>query len=112
MNELEAKEILRGMCLMDMIELWNEDARLHGKYLSTVHKMSDESWWNELFRRNSSVWNLLIHFLHSNEMFNTSDMWFFWDEDCGYFASFSTKQEWLEITEEDFFLYAIMNKHN
>lgn len=112
MTKKEAKEILRGMTLQDMIDLWNEDCRLHGTYLSTVHSMGDLEWWNELFRRNIDFcWSMVNHLLGSGETFNLSDKWFFWDEDTGCFCSFSTKQEWLEsITDEGYFITAIINR--
>lgn len=113
MTREEAKEILRGMTLQEMIDLWNEDCRLHGMHLSTVHPMGELEWWNELFRRNIDFcWNMVNHLLGSGETFNLTDKWFFWDEDTGCFCSFSTKQEWLEsITDEDYFVTAIINKH-
>lgn len=112
MTEEHAKEILRGMTLQDMIDLWNEDCRLHGTHLSTVHPMGDLEWWNELFRRNIDFcWSMVNHLLRSGETFNLSDKWFFWDEDTGCFCSFSTKQEWLEtITDEEYFETAIINR--
>lgn len=81
-------------------------------FMSTAHKMSDNSWWNELFRKTSSAWMLINDLLGSGEQFNVSDKWFFWDEDATCcFCSFSTKQEWLEMTDEDYFITAIINKH-
>lgn len=99
------------MTLQEMVDLWNEDMRKHGMFMSAAHKMSDTSWWNELFRKNSSAWHLLNDLLHSGEMFNTSDMWFFWHEEEFYFASFSTPQEWLEMGYEEHFITLIIDNN-
>ena len=81
MTREEARKILRGKTLQELIDLWNEDCRSHGLFMSTAHKMSDNSWWNELFRKTSSAWMLINDLLGSGEQFNVSDKWFFWDED-------------------------------
>lgn len=111
MTREEARKILRGKTLQELIDLWNEDCRSHGMFMSTAHKMSDNSWWNELFRKTSSAWMLINDLLGSGEQFNVSDMWFFWDEDTCSFTSFSTEQEWLETPYEEVFIKLIRNNH-
>lgn len=111
MTREEARKILRGKTLQELIDLWNEDCRSHGMFMSTAHKMSDNSWWNELFRKNSSAWHLINDLLGSGEQFNTSDMWFFWDEETCSFTSFSTAQELLETPYEELFIKLIIKNH-
>lgn len=107
----EARKVLREKTLQEMIDLWNERCRSHGMFMSTVHKMSDNSWWNELFRKTNSAWMLVCDLLGSGEHFNASDKWFFWDEENCCFVSFSSEQEWRETPYEECFIKLIRNNH-
>ena len=102
MTREEARKILRGKTLQELIDLWNEDCRSHEMFMSTAHKMSDKT---------SSAWMLINDLLGSGEQFNVSDMWFFWDEDTCSFTSFSTAQELLETPYEELFIKLIIKNH-
>lgn len=110
MNELEAKEILRGMSFKDCIRMWNESARYNCMTDYEIRRM-DESWYWEYLMRKADGFRFVSDLLSSGERFNLTDMYFFYDEECGMFISFSTKQEFIEAVEEDFFINEIMNRN-
>lgn len=112
MNELEAKEILRGMSFEDCIKMWNESAADHYMRAYEIHEIDDDKWW-EWIVKEAGGFNFVYDLLSSGDRFNLTDMYFFYDADSsGNFISFSTKQEFIEVVEEDFFINEIMNRNN
>lgn len=110
MNELEAKEILRGMSFEDCMKMWNDSAKDNYMWEYTIHEIDDDKWWEWLVKRIGG-WIFIYNILSSGEHFNLSDFYFFYDEECNHFISFSTKQEFIEAVEEDFFINEIMNRN-
>lgn len=110
MNELEAKEILRGMSFEDCMEMWNESAKDNRMSGYIVNDIDNDTWWEYLAVRVGGF-RLISDLLSSGERFNLTDMYFFYDEEGGMFISFSTKQEFIEAVEEDFFINEIMNRN-
>lgn len=109
MNELEAKEILRGMSFEDCIRMWNKSAADHNMKIFEIREM-DESWYWEWLVLEMGGFNFVADLLSSGETFNLTDKFFFYDSDGDKFISFSTKQEFIEAVEEDFFINEIMNQ--
>ena len=108
MTHEEAREILRGMSLKECMEMWNESAVDHYCRYMEMREIGDLDWWSDLARE-LGAWGLVDAVLSSGDRFNTSDKYFFFDQDEGYMISFSTKQELIEKIEEDFFIDTIMN---
>ena len=109
MNREQAYERLRNMSTNECFDYWNKSAVDHYCRLYEIHKMSDTEWWNHLSNE-LGAWNLLQAVLSSGERFNDSDMFFFYDEDNEQVMSFSTKQEFLEIVGDDFFIENMTNE--
>ena len=109
MNELEAKEILRGMSFGDCMKMWNKSAAYHNMKFFEIREM-DESWYWEWLVSELGGFNFVADLLNSRETFNLTDRFFFYDSNGYKFISFSTKQEFIEVIEEDFFINEIMNQ--
>ena len=109
MNELEAKEILRGMTFEECMEMWNEGAADHYMRAYEIHEIDDSEWWEWLMKE-AGGWDFVHDLLSSGESFNLTDRFFFHDTEGGMFISFSTKQEFIEAVEEDFFVNEIINR--
>jgi hypothetical protein len=88
--------------------MWNENAVDHYCRAMEMREISDLDWWNYLALE-LGAWYLVISVLSSGDNFNTSDKYFFFDQDDERMISFSTKQELIDKIEEDFFIETIMN---
>ena len=110
MNELEAKEILRGMSFEDCINMWNDSVADHYVRTYEIHEIVYDKWW-EWIVKEAGGFNFVYDLLSSGDRFNLTDMYFFYDIECNQFVSFSTKQELIEAVEEDFFINEIMNRN-
>ena len=110
MNELEAREILRGMSFEDCMIMWNESAVYHYMHEYEIHEIDDNNWW-EWLTKQCGGFRIISDLLDSDEKFNLTDRFFFYDENGNMFISFSTKQEFIEAVEEDFFINEIMNRN-
>ena len=104
-----AKEILRGMSFEDCMEMWNESAAYHYMRAYEIHEIDDDKWW-EWLTKEVGGFRLISDLLSSGERFNLTDMYFFYDSEGDSLVSFSTKQEFIEAVEEDFFINEIMNR--
>ena len=110
MNELEAKEILREMSFEECIKMWNESAADHCMRAYEIHEIDDDKWW-EWLTKEAGGFRLISDLLSSGDRFSLTDMYFFYDTEGGMLISFSTKQEFIEAVEEDFFINEIMNRN-
>ena len=109
MNELEAKEILRGMSFEDCMKMWNDSAKDNRMNSYIIKDIDNDTWWEYLAVR-AGGFRLISDLLSSGDRFCLTDMYFFYDEEGGRFVSFSTKQEFIEAVEEDFFINEIMDR--
>ena len=109
MNELEAKEILRGMSFKDCIKMWNDSAKDNRMSDYIINDIDNDTWWEYLAVRVGGF-RLISDLLSSGDRFCLTDMYFFYDIECNQLVSFSTKQEFIEAVEEDFFINEIMNR--
>lgn len=98
------------MPFKDCIEMWNESAADHYERAYEIHEIDDEPWWEWLMKE-SGGWNFVVSLLNSGEHFNITDKYFFFDVDGEHLVSFSSKQEFIEAVEEDFFINEIMNRN-
>ena len=110
MNELEAKEILRGMSFWDCMKMWNDSAKDNRMIDYIINDIDNDTWWEYLAVR-AGGFRLISDLLSSGDTFNLADLYFFYDEEGGRFVSFSTKQEFIEAVEEDVFINEIMNRN-
>lgn len=109
MNELEAKEILRGMSFEDCMKMWNDSAKDNRMIDYIINDIDNDTWWEYLAVR-AGGFRLISDLLSSGDRFNLADFYFFYDSEGGVLISFSTKQEFIEAVEEDFFINEIMNR--
>ena len=113
MDYLEAKEVLKAMSFEQCIKMWNESARDNNMRTYEVHEMDDETWWKWLMDNTIPTMFVKDRLSSSEECGNTfkqTDWHFFYDLESNMFVSFSSKQEFLKVIEEDFFLNEIMNR--
>ena len=108
MTREKALEVLRSMKVEECIEMWNEACRRYDN-LSSIFEVDDEDAWSYIMSQIRSFF-FVRDLLSSGEVFNLTDRWFFYDEDCNDFKSFSTKQEMLELGLEEFFIEEIVNR--
>jgi hypothetical protein len=85
--------------------MWNEslDSRT-----SEVHEMHDEFWWDWLKDDMDGYW--FMRRILESQAFNITDRFFFYDTESKMFNSFSTKQEFIEIVDESFFIDELINR--
>ena len=110
MNELEAREILRGMSFEECRKMWNESARDNDMVSYIINDIDNDTWWEYLAVK-AGGFRLISDLLSSGDRFNLTDLYFFYDKEGGTLISFSTKQEFIEAVEEDFFINEIMNRN-
>lgn len=108
MTREKALEVLRSMTIEECIEMWNEACRRYDM-LSCIFEIDDEDAWSYVMSQIRSFF-FVRDLLSSREGFNLTDRWFFYDEGCNEFKSFSTKQEMLELGIEEFFVEEIINR--
>lgn len=106
-TDASAVERLQQMTLQECIDLWNEYLdQFH--QLSYIKPMEDEDWWNHLAKE-LGAWDMMHFVQNSGADFNDADMHFAYIEDNCTFFSFSTKQELVEYTGEQFFIDILDN---
>ena len=96
MDKEQVMLVLQGMSLEDIIRIHNDMAWDAHCYDSYIKPMSDDSWWNELFRSHIKECRMLlcdILFSMESGTFDIKDKWFKYDEENCCFASFNTKEE-------------------
>lgn len=108
MDESQARLLFKGMSLEQCIKMWNESLDLYTKAYE-IRDIDDSEWWSWLSNR-ASGFRLVSDLLSSGDRFNITDMYFFYDEECGVFFSFSTKQDFVEAVGEEFFINEIRNR--
>jgi hypothetical protein len=111
MTYQEAQEKVEQMSLEDLIKLWNDVVANTEDYMHAIHEMKDDSWWNELFRKNAKACRMLVRDLYDSTGFYISDKYFFYDDNECYFESFSTKERLLD-KNKSFFVEVIMQRHS
>lgn len=104
----QAIDKLKSMSIHECIDMWNEVASRYDM-LSAIGEIDDEDSWSYLMNNIRSFF-FVRDLLSSYEHFNLTDKWFFYDEGCNEFKSFSTKQEMLELGLEEFFIEEIINR--
>ena len=102
------KETFERMNLADCISFWNNTCGFYCRFM-TIHKMSEEDWWNELSNR-LGAWDLIHAVMRSGEDFNDSDMYFFYDDGNCQMRSFSTKNEMIAIIGKEWFIDELTNE--
>jgi hypothetical protein len=107
MDESQARLLFKGMSLEQCIKMWNESLDLYTAY--GIHSIDDDYWW-EWLSKHVGGFRLVSDLLSSGDRFNLTDMYFFYDEECDMFESFSTKQEFLDAVGEEFFINEIRNR--
>jgi hypothetical protein len=111
MDREQAIRQFRSMSMQDCMKMWNEKACDHYCRYVEMHKMAELGWWDRLAEE-LGAWDMLLAVLNGGENFNVSDMYFFYDEECGHMRSFSTKQELTEQIGTDFFIENLMNEED
>lgn len=108
MEESQARLMLKGMSLEHCIKMWNESLD-HYTRAYGIHSIDDDYWW-EWLSKHAGGFRLVSDLFNNGDRFNLTDLYFFYDEECGMFVSFSTKQEFLEAVGEEFFINEIKNR--
>ena len=111
MTYQQAREKVEQMSLEDLITLWNDVVANTEDYMHAIHEMKDDSWWNELFRKNINMCRMLVCDLLYSVDFNIEDRYFFYDDNECFFASFTTKEQLIGL-EGDFFVEVIMQRYS
>lgn len=111
MTYQQAREKVEQMSLEDLITLWNDVVANTEDYMHAIHEMKDDSWWNELFRKNINICRMLVCDLLYSVEFNINDKFFFYDDNECFFASFTTKEQLIGL-ECDFFVEVIMQRYS
>lgn len=109
MTEMDARNILQGMTFEECIKMWNESAADHYMRAYEIHEIDNDKWWEWLVKDTGGFF-FVRDLLSSGERFNLTDKFFFYDAEGSMFISFSTKQEFIEAVEEDFFINEIQNR--
>ena len=109
MTTQDARKKIEQMSLEDLIELWNDVVANTEDCMLEIHEMKDDSWWNELFRKNSKACRMLVCDLLYSVDFCLNDKYFFYDDNECYFESFSTKERLLD-TNMDFFVELLVQR--
>lgn len=109
MTYQQAREKVEQMSLEDLIKLWNDVVANTEDYMHAIHEMKDDSWWNELFRKNSKACRMLVYDLFYSVDFSLNDKYFFYDDNECYFESFSTKERLLDMNM-DFFVEVLVQR--
>ena len=107
MDESQARLIFDRMSFEECIKMWNESLDHYTRDVKITY-MVDDYWW-EWLSKYVGGFRLISDLLSSGDRFNLKDMYFFYDEGCGVFFSFSTKQELIECLGEGFFIKEIQN---
>ena len=111
MNGRQAEIILKNMSFDECVDMWNNSAVDHYMRAYEVPEVEDEDWWQWLSGE-MGAYNLARCILESKSSFCFSDTFFFCDTDLERFYSFNTKEEFIDIIKEDFFLDEIMNRNS
>lgn len=105
----EVNGMVDRMSLDELIKLWNDVVADSEDYMQAIHEMKDDSWWNELFRRNASMCRMMVRDLLYSVDFNIEDRYFFYDDNECYFESFTTKEQ-LVSNNRDFFVEILVQR--
>jgi hypothetical protein len=93
MDKEQVMLVLQGMSLEDIIRIHNDLAWDAHCYSSYIKLMSDDSWWNEIFRKHNRECRMIVCDLLYSSDFNIKDKYFQYDEGNCCFTSFNTKEE-------------------
>ena len=97
MDKEQVMLVLQGMSLEDIIKIHNDMALDAQAYYSCIMPMSDNSWWNEIFRKHNRECRMVVCDLLYSREFNIKDKYFLYYEDDCCFISFSTKEEMYDV---------------
>jgi hypothetical protein len=107
MDESQARLLFKSMSLEQCIKMWNESLD-HYTRAYEVHSTDEDKWWEWLVKE-AGGFLFVIDILSSGEGFNITDSYFFYDKERRCFISFSTKQEFIEVVGDAFFINEIQN---